>query len=173
MPLGSEIQIRQIPPQGMMPSKKVGVFIGSSYQEDVGADSIMSRIHGGAVSGYWPHFDPNFLVWHRLRWLDARQRQMGLWDVSGEEEIRAYSIPLVESFHDAAKSYPEVSIDPDVMAGAPCIKGTRIPVYGILDALEDHGTFEGVMRSYPRLSLDQIKDAVGFARLVVECPVGD
>ena len=98
---------------------------------------------------------------------------MRLWGDASEEEARAYSLPLVEVFHQAASEVPTVSVHPNTMAGAPCIAGTRIPVYGILDALEDHGTLEGVLKSYPRLTLEQVKDAVLFAKLVVECPVGD
>lgn len=129
MPLGSDIQICEIPPQGMVPSRKVGV-IGSAYHEDL--DPWAEYIHGFGSSfpgiSYWPYLEPSSLVWHRLHWLEARQRQLRLWDTSTEEEIRAYSIPLAEAFHNAASSYPQISVDPDVMAGAPCIQGTRIPV---------------------------------------------
>jgi len=171
MPLGSDIQICEIPPQGMVPSRKVAVIVGSSYQDDTGNNWAMSYIHGGPASEYWRNPDPRFLVSHRLRWLDARQRQLRLWDTSSEEEVRAYSIPLVEAFHQAARSYPQVSINQDVMAGAPCVQGTRIPVYMILDAIEFGGSLEGALESYPRLTLDQVKEAIGFAKLVVECPI--
>jgi uncharacterized protein (DUF433 family) len=148
LPLGTDVQIYEIPPQGMIRSKKAGM-----------------------VTSYWPKVNANDLVWHRLQWLAARQRQRSLWDTSSEEEIRAYSIPLVEVFHLAARSYPAVSIDSDVMAGAPCIQGTRIPVYMILDAIEYQGSLDGALESYPRLTLDQVKEAIGFAKLVVECPI--
>jgi uncharacterized protein (DUF433 family) len=59
------------------------------------------------------------------------------------------------------------------MAGAPCIRGTRIPVYMVLDAIEHYGGVEAALRSYPRLTIQQIKDAIGFAKLVVECPIDD
>ena len=57
------------------------------------------------------------------------------------------------------------------MAGAPCVEGTRIPVYMILDAIECCGSIEGALESYPRLTLEQVKEAIGFAKLVVECPI--
>jgi uncharacterized protein (DUF433 family) len=57
------------------------------------------------------------------------------------------------------------------MAGAPCVEGTRIPVYMILDAIEYAGSLEGALESYPRLTLAQVKEAIGFAKLVVECPL--
>jgi uncharacterized protein (DUF433 family) len=41
----------------------------------------------------------------------------------------------------------------------------------VLDAIEYYGSLEGVSKSYPNLTLQQIKDAVGFSKLVVECPL--
>jgi uncharacterized protein (DUF433 family) len=90
-----------------------------------------------------------------------------------EAEVRQYNVPLSASFQLAAGEYPTISIDTDVMAGAPCIGGTRIPVYMVLDAVEHYGDVEAALRSYPRLTVQQIKDAIGFAKLVVECPIDD
>src|SRR5271165_1272772 len=172
MPLGPEIQICEMPPHGMLPSRRVGVIVGSSYrEEEVGYNWRLSHVHGGPVTGYCPPFDPSYLVWHRLHWLEARRRQLSLWDAPSEEEVRSYNIPLGEAFRQAARSYPLIGIDQDVMAGAPCIKGTRIPVYMILDAIEYQGSIDGALESYPRLTLDQVKEAIGFAKLVVECPI--
>ena len=90
-----------------------------------------------------------------------------------ESEIRSYALPVAGAFRIASKEYPSISVDPEVMGGAPCVVGTRIPVYMILDAIEYHGTIEGAIRSYPRLTVEQVKDAIGFAKLVVECPLAD
>ena len=111
MPIFRDIPICEIPPQGLMPSRKVGVIIGSSNQEeDLGAYGGAYLTHGGPVTNYWLQATPKLLVSHRLRWLDARQRQLRLWETSSEEEVRAYSIPLVEAFHHAAGAYPQVSV---------------------------------------------------------------
>jgi uncharacterized protein (DUF433 family) len=88
-------------------------------------------------------------------------------------QARSYTVPLIDSFYAAAREYSAIDIDPEVMAGAPCIAGTRIPVYMVLDAIEYYGEVEGALRSYPHLSIRQIKDAIGFAKLVVECPIDD
>ena len=82
-------------------------------------------------------------------------------------------MPVSESFQIAMSDYPTVSVNPNVMGGAPCIDGTRIPVYMILDAIEHHGSPDGVLESYPNLTAEQVKDAIGFAKVVVECPLGD
>ena len=92
---------------------------------------------------------------------------------SHEDEVRSYSLPLAEVFQSASQAYPSISVDAEVMAGAPCIRGTRIPVYMILDAIEYHGSLEGALESYPQLTIEQVKQSVGFAKLVVECPLGD
>ncbi len=89
------------------------------------------------------------------------------------QALLGYDLPLSAMFRRAANECPSVSIDPEIMAGAPCIASTRIPVYMILDAIEYYGCLEGAVRSYPRLTAEQVKDAVCFAKLVVECPIDD
>lgn len=110
---------------------------------------------------------------HRLKRIAERQARQRVKYVAAEEDFRTYAAPLMDVFIRAAKDCRRISIDPDVMAGAPCLSGTRIPVYGILDALQHHGTLKGVLRSYPRLSKQQVEDAITFAKLVVECPLED
>ena len=88
-----------------------------------------------------------------------------------ENELRNYLLPVSAVFEIAGKRYASVTIDPSVMGGAPCIVGTRIPVYMILDAIEETGDLNAALKSYPRLTLDQIRDAVGFAKAVLECPI--
>ena len=52
------------------------------------------------------------------------------------------------------------------------IRGTRIPICSILRALENYGTLDGVVDCYPNLNIEQIKDAIYFARTILEPPVG-
>lgn len=107
----------------------------------------------------------------RLSWIARHQLGQARMPAQFDEEVRSFALPLVDVFRIGAKSYPSISVDPEVMAGAPCIRGTRIPVYMILDAIEYHGTLQAALESYPRLTVQQVKDAIGFAKLVVECPV--
>jgi uncharacterized protein (DUF433 family) len=111
------------------------------------------------------------LVSYLLRKIASRQACQVSSLSALEEETIAYTIPLIDIFRTAAKSYPSINIDPEVMGGAPCISGTRIPVYMILDAIECNGTVESALHSYSRLTIQQVQDAIGFAKLVVECPV--
>jgi uncharacterized protein (DUF433 family) len=59
-----------------------------------------------------------------------------------------------------------IDIHPEVMGGLPCIKGTRLPVYIILELLQEEYTFEAIIKEYPGLSRDKIKAALHFAGLV-------
>jgi len=108
-----------------------------------------------------------------LTWMESHQRLLAAWRAPNEAELTAYTVPLVDCFHEAAKVYPGVRVDPSVMAGAPCVEGTRIPIYMILDAIEHAGSVNAALESYPRLNLQQVRDAIGFAKLVVECPIDE
>jgi uncharacterized protein (DUF433 family) len=88
-------------------------------------------------------------------------------------DLRSYALPVAEAFQAASKQYPSIRVDSEVMAGAPCLRDTRIPVYMVLDAIEYHGNVEAALCSYPSITLQQVKDAIGFAKLVVECPLDD
>lgn len=79
-----------------------------------------------------------------------------------------FSISMRESFALATKQVPSIVVRRGLVGGNPCIEGTRIPVYMILDGLEYHGSLKAVLKSYPQLSVDQVKDAVRFSKIVME-----
>jgi len=60
-----------------------------------------------------------------------------------------------------------IVIEPDLHHGAPCIKGTRIPVTMIVGSLADGMTPEEVREAYPQLSLEDIRAALAYAAEVV------
>jgi len=60
-----------------------------------------------------------------------------------------------------------VVIDPDLHAGDPCIKGTRIPVSTILGNLADGMTWEKIIEQYPQLTPDDIGAALSYAAAVL------
>ena len=61
------------------------------------------------------------------------------------------------------KSHTRISIDPDIMGGTPCIKGTRIPLYVILDNLEAGSSFDEILQNYPTLTKEDIQGAIRFS----------
>ena len=54
-------------------------------------------------------------------------------------------------------------VDPDRMHGTPCLRGTRVPVYVILDNLAAGETPETVLDQYPSLRPEHIPAAIAYA----------
>ncbi|MBE0446738.1 MAG: DUF433 domain-containing protein [Actinobacteria bacterium] len=56
-----------------------------------------------------------------------------------------------------------ITVDPLVCHGKACIKGTRIMVSVILDNLAEGVSEEEILKSYPSLTLEDIKAAISYA----------
>jgi len=62
-----------------------------------------------------------------------------------------------------------IAVDPGILGGKPCVRGTRIPVTMVLELIEDGLTFQQVIEDYyPQLTDDDIKACLQYARAVVE-----
>lgn len=61
-----------------------------------------------------------------------------------------------------------ISIDPEVMNGQPCIRGTRLTVKRILHLLAEGRNREELLKDYPRLDDEAIREALLFAAASVE-----
>jgi len=85
--------------------------------------------------------------------------------------LKDFEVPFCLVLREAATQFPCIAIDDEILGGTPRIAGTRIPVYMVLDAIEYYGELEGARKSYPQLSPEQVKEAVGFAGAVLEHPV--
>ena len=59
--------------------------------------------------------------------------------------------------------HPRITIDPAVMLGKPCIRGTRITVELILRWLSEGRTFAELLEAYPHISEEDIKAALAYA----------
>jgi uncharacterized protein (DUF433 family) len=53
--------------------------------------------------------------------------------------------------------------DPRVCGGAPIIKGTRVRVKVVLDNLAEGHTPEQIVKSYPSLTVDDVRAVISFA----------
>jgi uncharacterized protein (DUF433 family) len=51
---------------------------------------------------------------------------------------------------------PWVVVDPDILAGAPCFRGTRVPVGVLLENLADGLSIDEIVRSYPSLNREDL-----------------
>jgi uncharacterized protein (DUF433 family) len=56
-----------------------------------------------------------------------------------------------------------VSVDPAICASKPCIRGTRIDIAIILDALAEGLSTEEIIAFYPSLDSDDVRAAVAHA----------
>jgi uncharacterized protein (DUF433 family) len=56
-----------------------------------------------------------------------------------------------------------ISITPGVRSGKPCIKGTRITVYDILEYLAGGMTEDQILADFPSLTREDIRAALAFA----------
>ena len=66
------------------------------------------------------------------------------------------------------KEYRRITIDPNIMVGKPVIKGTRIPVYVILNLLGEGCSFEDIIKDYPDITREDILAALKFAAQFTE-----
>jgi uncharacterized protein (DUF433 family) len=56
-----------------------------------------------------------------------------------------------------------ISVNPTVRSGKPCIKGTRITVYDVLEYLAGGMSENEILSDFPDLTRDDIRAALAFA----------
>jgi uncharacterized protein (DUF433 family) len=66
-----------------------------------------------------------------------------------------------------------ITTDPEVCGGKPCIRGLRFPVSRMLGLLAAGETTESILRSYPYLQAEDIREALRYAALLAEEQVID
>jgi uncharacterized protein (DUF433 family) len=59
--------------------------------------------------------------------------------------------------------------DPEILAGKPTIKGTRLSVEMILDRLADGWSAQELFEAYPRLTPQDLQAVFAFAAEPYEC----
>jgi uncharacterized protein (DUF433 family) len=58
----------------------------------------------------------------------------------------------------------KITVDPAVMAGAPCIRGMRVPVATVVAMIGDGMTPEEILNDLPYLEQADIEAALRFTR---------
>ena len=61
-----------------------------------------------------------------------------------------------------------IVFDPDILAGKPVVKGTRIPVELVLKRLAQDLNITTLFQAYPRLTEDDVKACLEYAQRLVE-----
>ena len=61
-----------------------------------------------------------------------------------------------------------IKLDPTVMGGKPCIKGTRVTAGTIVGLVAAGHAEKDILQAYPYLEIDDIHEALAFAAWRVE-----
>jgi len=56
-----------------------------------------------------------------------------------------------------------IKVDPQIMHGTACLRGTRVPVSVVLDNLAAGETQERILQQYPSLTAEHIAAALAYA----------
>ncbi|HQH73521.1 MAG TPA: DUF433 domain-containing protein [bacterium] len=59
--------------------------------------------------------------------------------------------------------FDRIEINPEILLGQPVIKGTRLPIYVIVEALSQGDTVEDLLTAYSFLTRDDISQALRYA----------
>jgi uncharacterized protein (DUF433 family) len=61
------------------------------------------------------------------------------------------------------KQLRRIILDPDIMGGKPCIRGLRVTVGMIIGLLASGYSYEEILKMYPYLDEEDIKEALAYA----------
>ena len=56
-----------------------------------------------------------------------------------------------------------IIVDPKILVGKPVIKGTRVPVYLVLNLLAHNKTIKDIVEEYPELTREDVVAAIDYA----------
>ena len=62
-----------------------------------------------------------------------------------------------------AMRFERITVNPDQMAGVPCIRGLRIPVATVVTMIADGMTEEEILAAYPDLEREDLREALYYA----------
>ena len=63
-----------------------------------------------------------------------------------------------------------IAVESDTCGGRPFFKGTRIPVYVVLEMLTNRETWEDVSEAFPDLTQQDLHDSLEYAKNLAEMP---
>jgi uncharacterized protein (DUF433 family) len=89
----------------------------------------------------------------------------------GQRGVAAQAVAVVCGelrYHDHVQQFQRITIDPEVMGGKPCIRGMRVTVGMIVEALAAGRTIDQLLADFPYLVEPDIREALGFAASLAE-----
>lgn len=82
--------------------------------------------------------------------------------------MRPFPAAGLMRYHDDVQQFGRITMDRDVMGGEPCIRGMRVTVGTIVEAVSAGRTVEQLLADFPHLEEADIREALAFAARVVE-----
>ena len=64
--------------------------------------------------------------------------------------------------------YTRITVEANKMGGMPCIRGLRIPVATVVGMVANGMTEDEILRDYPDLELEDIREALRYAAEAVK-----
>jgi len=61
-----------------------------------------------------------------------------------------------------------ITINPEVLAGKPVVKGTRVPVEVVLEYLAYEPNIHTLFEAFPRLTIEDVKACLSYAQQAIE-----
>ena len=66
-------------------------------------------------------------------------------------------------YDDDVQQFERITMDPEVMGGKPCIRGIRVTVGMIVEAMSAGRSVEQLLADFPYLEEADIREALAFA----------
>jgi uncharacterized protein (DUF433 family) len=64
-------------------------------------------------------------------------------------------------------TFERITTNPEMLGGAPCIRGLRVPVATVVGMVADGMTVEEILADFPYLEADDISEALRYAAKAV------
>jgi uncharacterized protein (DUF433 family) len=65
-------------------------------------------------------------------------------------------------------AFERISADPQIMAGVPCVRGTRIPVTTVVGMVAEGMSVEEILHDYAQLEEQDVREALRSAAAAVD-----
>ena len=65
-------------------------------------------------------------------------------------------------------AFQRIVVEHQIMAGVPCIRGTRIPVATLIGMVAEGMTTGEILVDFPQLTADGVREALQFAAAAVD-----
>jgi uncharacterized protein (DUF433 family) len=59
-----------------------------------------------------------------------------------------------------------ITVDPDIVSGAPVFRGTRVPIAALINNLEDGLTLDEFLDNFPTVTREQVLQVLVFSKSI-------